>query len=56
MKHDKTIIESQLDCRASASLQTQIAHDLSQPDKSIKELLDKDTEADEVQSNQPSGN
>lgn len=44
----KQTIETQLDCRATASLQTQIESDLNQKDKSLASLLskDKDTEED----------
>ena len=45
----KQTIEPQLDCRATASLQTQIESDLNQKDKSLASLLsnkDKDTEED----------
>jgi hypothetical protein len=43
----KQTIETQLDCRATASLQQQIESDLNQMDKSLASLLstkDKDTE------------
>lgn len=43
MKKNQTI-ETQLDCRATASLQDQIASDLLQADKSLASLLKKDTE------------
>ncbi len=45
----KQTIETQLDCRATASLQQQIESDLNQTDKSLASLLstkDKDTEED----------
>lgn len=48
MKNNQTI-ETQLDCRATASLQTQIDSDLNHEDKSLASLLsniDKDKEED----------
>jgi hypothetical protein len=47
MKKNQTI-ETQLDCRATASLQQQIDSDLLHEDKSLASLLskDKDTEED----------
>lgn len=45
----KQTIETQLDCRATASLQNQIESDLNQKDKSLASLLsnkEKDTEED----------
>jgi hypothetical protein len=42
-------MKTQLDCRATASLQQQIESDLNQTDKSLASLLstkDKDTEED----------
>ena len=36
---EKTIIETQLDCRATANLRSEIAEDLSKPDKPMNELL-----------------
>lgn len=52
----KTTIETQLDCRATATLRSTIADDLSKPDKPISALLD-NTEAketDESEDNQSS--
>jgi hypothetical protein len=43
----KTTIETQLDCRATATLRSTIADDLSKPDKPISALLD-NTEAKET--------
>jgi hypothetical protein len=45
----KQTIETQLDCRATASLQQEVESDLSYADKSLASLLsnkDKDTEED----------
>lgn len=44
----KTIIETQLECRATASLRSEIAEDLSKPDRPIADILSKkDEETDE---------
>lgn len=40
----KQTIETQLDCRATASLQQQIESDLNQSDKSLASLLSDNTE------------
>jgi hypothetical protein len=47
---EKTIIETQLDCRATASLRSEIAEDLSQPDKPMSELL---SETEDESNNKP---
>lgn len=48
----KKLIETQLDCRATASLSSEIAEDLSKPDKPMNELLSetKDDTKDESES------
>lgn len=46
----KQQIETQLDCRATANLRSEIAEDLSKPDKPIKDLImesETEKEADE---------
>lgn len=44
----KTIIETQLECRATASLRSEIAEDLSKPDRPITDILSKkDEDTDE---------
>lgn len=46
----KTTIESQLDCRATATLRDEIAEDLSKPDRPLKDiLLLQDEQKDESQ-------
>jgi hypothetical protein len=52
----KTTIETQLDCRATATLRSTIADDLSKPDKPISELLDNTDakETDESEDNESS--
>jgi len=40
----KTSIETQLDCRATASLRSEIAEDLSKPDRPIADILSKKDE------------
>jgi hypothetical protein len=44
---NKQTIETQLDCRATASLNSQIAEDLSHPDKPLLSLLEDTKEQDE---------
>lgn len=44
----KTTIETQLECRATASLSGEIAEDLSKPDRPITDILSqKDEDTDE---------
>lgn len=53
----KTTIETQLDCRATASLRDKIAEDLSKPDKPIDSLLsNKDENKDESEDIEQAGN
>lgn len=40
----KTTIETQLDCRATASLRSEIAEDLSKPDKPMTDILSQEDE------------
>jgi hypothetical protein len=47
----KETIETQLDCRASASLRESIKEDLEKEDKPISILLDSDKEEDNEKSN-----
>jgi hypothetical protein len=51
----KTTIESQLDCRATATLRSEIAEDLSKPDKPIVDILSKD-EGEETDESQDESN
>jgi hypothetical protein len=52
----KQTIETQLDCRATATLRDEIALDLSIPDRPITEILQKDTEdQDESKDNSKDG-
>lgn len=45
---NKTSIETQLDCRATASLRSEIAEDLSKPDRPMTDILStKDEDKDE---------
>lgn len=49
----KTTIETQLDCRATASLRSEIAEDLSKPDKPMNDILSKeDEDKDESENNE----
>lgn len=43
-------IETQLDCRATASLRSEIAEDLSKPDRPIADILSKDKEMESDES------
>jgi len=52
MNKPKTI-ETQLECRATASLRNEIAEDLSKPDKPLSEILDKEGTEDESENNDP---
>lgn len=54
----KQQIETQLDCRATANLRSEIAEDLSKPDRPIKDLImesEKEKEADESEDNDEQG-
>jgi hypothetical protein len=42
-------LQSELQCRATAELHTDIKDDLKKPDSSLAKLLKKDQEEDEVQ-------
>ena len=48
------LIETQLDCRATASLQESALADLSKPDLPMSNLLKEDTKDDESQDEQSS--
>jgi hypothetical protein len=52
----KTTIETQLECRATASLRSKVADDLSKPDKPMADILSpKDNEdTDESENNKSS--
>jgi len=52
----KTTIETQLECRATASLRSEVADDLSKPDKPMADILSpKESEAkDESENNESS--
>ena len=53
----KTSIETQLDCRATASLRSQIAEDLSKPDRPITDILsNQDTQEESDESQNQHGN
>lgn len=41
---NKTSIETQLDCRATANLRSEIAEDLSKPDRPMTDILSKKDE------------
>ena len=48
----KTTIETQLECRATASLRSEVADDLSKPDKPIIDILSQeDEDKDESKNN-----
>jgi hypothetical protein len=47
----KETIETQLDCKAAASLRESIKQDLEKEDKPLSALLDKDKDKDDEKSN-----
>lgn len=46
----KTSIETQLDCRATANLRSEIAEDLSKPDRPIVDILNENNEKESDES------
>lgn len=48
----KTLIETQLDCRATAALNESVLADLSKPDLPMSDLLKEDEKDDESQNEQ----
>lgn len=47
----KQTVETQLDCRATASLQFSVVEDLSKPDKPLASILEDVEEKDESKNN-----
>jgi|LakMenE01Jun11ns_1017448.scaffolds.fasta_scaffold9886972_2 hypothetical protein len=48
----KQTIETQLECRATASLRSEIAEDLSKPDRPISDLISNEKEKDQEETDE----